>query len=428
MVEPFANHAELLERLYEIRGTVHAWSTTTTEISAAAPCTDLFRQLKHLYSDGVQALRSIDQAPADQRQAMRQSLAFVYGCTEYNEIALMVRYHGDIAHFGQKAPDFLNDILQFAGRHKDNKRLSGRPKNRAVSEDLHPGSDNAITLGSLLAQPLRTARLLSVFALAKNIPFVTQYMAIAEQVDKSGLEKVVHCFAEKLSDYPLEFSKRAGESLALRRQLFGGQIISTHECAHRIQAIAHTMHGTGDGYPPVRMTNDFEALGQSKLSVDDLFDGIYAEIAYLEHDLSWGEAPTKSSEIPTVDEHFCLTLRGAFTRQGVDHRTYLAPWLLEGDLNAWRAKSKPMTDAHWLDREIIRAAALQQDANSMQHDRRQTRRMYWIKTFSEQHCLSLCENDDQLMTCFRASGHRNLAQALRGEHHLEEILSTELGM
>ncbi|MDT8925189.1 hypothetical protein RBE51_20565 [Pseudomonas taiwanensis] len=359
---------------------------------------------------------------------MRRSLAFVYGCTEYDELALMVRYHGDIADFGLKAPDFLSDILQFAGRHKDNKRLSGRPKNRAVSEDLHPGSENVITLGSLLAQPFKTARLLSVYALAKNIPFIVQYMAIAEQVDKPGLEEVVHCFAGKLSDYPLEFSKRGGESLALRRQLFGDEIISTHECALRIQAIAHTMHGTGDGYPPVRMTNDFEALGHSKLSVDELFDGIYAEIAYLENDLDWGEAPAKSSEIPTVDEHFCLTLRDALTRQGVDHRTYLAPWLLEGDLNAWRAKSKSLTDAHWLDREIMRAATLQQDANSIHHDRRQARRMYWIKNFSEQHCLSLSENDDQLMTCFRATGHRNLAQALRGEYHLEEILSTELGM
>jgi len=428
MTETFVSHTELLQHLYEIRGTVHGWSTTTTEISAAAPCTDLFRQVKHLYRDGMQALRSIDRAPADQRQAMRQSLAFVYGCTEYDEIALMVRYHGDIADFGQEAPDFLSEILQFAGRHKDNKRLSGRPKKRAVSEDLHPGSDNAITLGSLLAQPLKTARLLSVFALAKNIPFVAQYMAIAEQVDKSGLEEVLHCFAEKLSNYPLEFSKPGGQSLALRRQLFGGKLTSIHECALRIQAIAHTMHGTGDGYPPVRMTNDFEALGHSKLSVDDLFDGIYAELAYLEHDLSWGEAPTKSSEIPTVDEHFCLTLRGLFTRLGVDHRTYLAPWLLEGDLNAWRTKSTQMTDAHWLDREIIRAATLAQDANSMQLARQQSRRMGWIKTFSEQHCLSLCENDDQLMTCFRATGHRNLAQALRGEYHLEEILSTDLGM
>ncbi|WP_410951057.1 hypothetical protein [Pseudomonas sp. S1(2024)] len=428
MTETFTNHTELLQRLYEIRGTVHSWSTTTTEISAAAPCTHLFRQIKHLYRDGLQALHSIEQAPEDRRQAMRQSLAFVYGCTEYDELALMVRYHGDIAAFGQQAPEFLNDILQFAGRQKDNKRLSGRPKNRAVCEDLHPGDENALTLGSLLAQPLGTARLLSVFGLAKNIPFVAQYMAIAEQVDKAGLEKVVHCFAEKLSDYPFEFSKRDGESLAFRRQLFGGEITSTHECAHRIQAIAHTMHGTGDGYPRVRMMNDFEALSHSKLPMDELFDSIYAEIAYLENDLDWGEAPTKSSEIPIVDEHFCLTLRGVFTRQGVDHRTYLAPWLLEGDLNAWRAKSKPMTDAHWLDREIIRAAALQQNVNSIQHDRRQARRMYWIKTFSEQHCLSLCENDDQLMTCFRATGHRNLAQALRGEYHLEEILSTELGM
>lgn len=428
MLAQVKTEADLHQHLYNISGQVHNWETCATKISAAPGCGEFFTKIRELYESGVQALEGIQRAPKQKQRSIYSSLAFVYGCTEYGDVVSMVRYHADIARFGISDPSFLNKVLEFAGRHEGNARLMGRVRNRATHEGFVPGDENLLMLGSLLAQPTKTAKRLDLFDINHYLPFFKQYVDIAKVADRSGLSAFSEIIAKSLSQHPFEAAHTGESFLALRKIIFGDALISSRECEYRLESIASSMQGLrkSESATANELEQDFQALAASEMTFESIFKSIYESIYY--EGIDFGDSGEKVAESPSSSLNMCMaSLQGILSKLGLDYRAHLAPWVLERNISTWTPGDESRNDDLWLDREVVRAATEESLSGRAQVDI-DFRRIAWIARLTPERCLALCENDDQLMTCYKATGHSQLAKNMKSERYYDEILATDLGI
>lgn len=397
-------------------------------------CADMLRSIHEVYPDLKQALDGLQNAPEALRPALRSALAYVVGCSHYDTFHFARRYLAQITLLGRKDPDFLVDVLAYAQGAAGNYRLTGTSSQRL---ELIEGESPDVMLGSLLAQPAGSVQSLELdlTLLRQNLQVVEEYVAIAKLCDPYGLKAMRDNCRNALERHPLDLGVADGSGMALRRALFEGELITPMECEARLRAMAVALFGGRSGASPQKLAEHLEAVGSSSEFMEHCFiNDLYRNLQ--EQSADWAlrdpcEETFKPSSIATQAEQ-AKVLKHFLIAQGLDYRIKMAPWILSCDNfgQCLEIRSKYAHDERWLDREVIRAAAewmkhaVEKDAPG----RAQARRYGWINTLSERDCINLCQDEHQLMACFKATGHSSFVHRMKSEHYHEEILSSDLGI
>jgi len=397
-------------------------------------CADMLRSIHELYPDLKQALDGLQSAPEAIRPALRSALAYVVGCSHYDTFNFARRYHAQITLLGREEPDFLKDVLAYAQGAAGNYRLTGTSSQRL---ELIEGEAPDVMLGSLLAQPAGSVQSLEfdLTVLRQHLQVVKEYVAIAKVCDPYGLTTVRDNCRNALERLPLDLGVADGSGMALRRVLFDDELTTPLECEARVRVVAVALFGGRSSPTPQKLAEHLEAVGSSPefmehCFINDLYRHLQEQSAeYALRDPC--EESFKPGSIATQTEQVKV-LKQFLIAQGLDYRIKLAPWILSCDNfgQCLEIRSRHGHDERWLDRAAIRAAgewmkhARDHDATS----RAQARRYGWINTLTERDCISLCQDEHQLMACFKATGNSSFIHRLQAEHYREAILSSDLGI
>jgi hypothetical protein len=428
-----AAEALLHSSLYDTFQQLSEWERASGPINQGPPplCTALLHDVQSLYPDILRALECVVNAPLHQREGIRTALAFVIGGSQYEEHHEATRYHGDIASLARHEPEFLKMVLGYANNISNNDRLHGNAKYR---RELGGFDSEEVTLGSLLSQPVATALRLSMRELPKRLSLLEEYAQIAKQIDPVGYKALVDSCITEMARDPVDLRASDESGFVLRRLLFDGQIITTQECRNRLNTIAAALFGDMTGCKPARLADNLQALSHSPDFMEHaFFSDLYAELRSLNNDYSERdpcEERFKPNSVATQAQ-YCKILKGFLLEQHLDYRIKLAPWLLGKNCFAdcLVIRNQQGGDDGWLDRAVIQGATdLMLRSVDNKPGQLQSRRLAWVSTLSETQCIKLCTNEDQLMLCFRATGHSGLIHRIKSDQYREEIFSADLGL
>lgn len=325
-------------------------------------------------------------------------------------------------------------MLEYAQSAAGNYRLSGTSSQRL---ELIEGESPDVILGSLLAQPAGTIQSLEfdLTLLRQNLPVVQEYVAIAKVCDPYGLKAMRDNCRNALEQHPLDLGVADGSGMALRRVLFDGELITPLECETRLKTVAMALFGGRSRVIPQELAEHLAAVGSSPEFMEHCFiNDLYRHLQdqSTDYDLTDPcEQSFKPGSITTQAEQ-TKVLKQFLINQGMDYRVKMAPWILSCDNfgQCLEMRSKYAHDERWLDREVIRAAAewMKRAVDKDAPSRAQARRYGWINTLSERDCINLCQDEHQLMACFKATGHSSFVHRIKSEQYHEEILSSDLGI
>ncbi len=397
-------------------------------------CADMLRSIHELYPDLKQALDGLQNAPEALRPALRSALAYVVGCSHYDTFYFARRYHAQITLLGREEPDFLRDVLAYAQGAAGNYRLTGTSSQRL---ELIEGESPDVMLGSLLAQPAGSVQALEfdLTVLRQHLQVVKEYVAIAKVCDPYGLKTMRDNCRNALERHPLDLGVADGSGMALRRVLFEGELITPLECEARVRVVAVALFGGRSSLTPQQLAEHLEAIGSSPEFMEHCFiNDLYRNLQDQSTDYALRdpcEESFKPASIATQAEQ-AKALKKFMIDQGLDYRIKMAPWILSCDNfgQCLEIRGRHDHDERWLDREVIRAAAewMKHSVDKDSPGRAQARRYGWIHTLSERDCINLCQDEHQLMACFKATGHSAFVHRIQSEQYREEILSSDLGM